>query len=116
MTSIDQLEEMFESIRIAGRWNMQEPMLWGYFFTDISSEKLQGVVPLLEQDGYRYVNLFEPELDDADEPYFFLHVEREEVHTVLSLFERNSQLEDFAERHEIATYDGMDVGPIQVPQ
>ena len=72
--------------------------------------------PCSELAGYRYVNLFEPELDDGVEPYFFLHVEREEVHTVQSLFERNSQLEDFAETHELATYDGMDVGPIQVRQ
>ena len=116
MIPIDQLEEMFQDIRGAGRWNMEEPMLWGYFFTDASSEKLQSVVPLLEQAGYRCVNLFEPELDEGVEPYFFLHVEREEVHTVQSLFERSTQLEDFAERHELATYDGMDVGRIQVRQ
>ena len=112
MIERSQLEEMFESIRSAGRWNMQEPMLWGYFFTDSSAQKLESIVPMLEQSGYRFVSLFEPELDEGAEAYFFLHVEREEVHTVDSLFERNTQLEDFAASHGLATYDGMDVGPI----
>ncbi|QTN21520.1 ribonuclease E inhibitor RraB [Rhizobacter sp. AJA081-3] len=112
MIELSQLEEMFESIRAAGRWNMTEPMLWGYFFTDPSAEKLRAIVSPLEQAGYRFVDLFEADSDDDSDPYFFLHVEREEVHSVQSLHDRNVQLEAFADQNDIATYDGMDVGPV----
>jgi hypothetical protein len=116
MIEVAQLEEMFESIKSAGKWDMSAPMLWGYFFTDPSDEKLRSAAARLEAMGYRYVALFEPELDEGTEPYFFLHVEREEVHSVGSLDLRNHELTEFAEELGIATYDGMDVGPIQAHQ
>lgn len=57
MIEPSQLEEMFASIRAEGRWHLSEPMLWGYFFTDPSPEKLDQAVPMLEEAGYRYVCL-----------------------------------------------------------
>ena len=116
MIEVAQLEEMFESIKTAGKWDMSAPMLWGYFFTDLSDEKLRSAAARLETMGYRYVALYEPELDEGAEPYFFLHVEREEIHSVGSLDLRNHALTDFAKELGLATYDGMDVGPIQVRQ
>lgn len=112
MITIDTLEAMFENIRANTKWQIDGPMLWGYFFTDFSLEKLQALVPVLEAQGYRYVDLFIPELDEGVDEYFFLHVEREESHTVDSLHERNMRLSALAELHGLASYDGMDVGPI----
>jgi Regulator of ribonuclease activity B len=116
MIEVTQLKEMFEGIKNTGKWDMNAPMLWGYFFTDPSAEKLQAAALYLEQLGYRFVEIFEPELDEGAEPYFFLHVEREEVHSVDSLDLRNHELTDFAVKQGLATYDGMDVGPIVVRQ
>ncbi|RZA33711.1 MAG: ribonuclease E inhibitor RraB [Lysobacteraceae bacterium] len=112
MISLDQLEAMFENIRQGAGWDMSQPMLWGYFFTDKSREKLESLMPLLEREGYRFVDLFVPELDEGEEPYFFLHVEKAEVHSPHSLHQRNAALYALAERYAVDSYDGMDVGPL----
>lgn len=103
---------MFASIAQGAKWDMSRPMLWGYFFTDRSREKLESALPALERSGCRYVDLFLPELDDGQEPYYFLHVEREEIHTPASLHERNAQFYALADLHGLDSYDGMDVGPL----
>ena len=51
MISLDQLEGMFANIADGAGWDMSRPMLWGYFFTDQSSEKLASVAERLEQDS-----------------------------------------------------------------
>jgi hypothetical protein len=112
---LEQLEAMFANIAAGAKWDMNRPMLWGYFFTDRSREKLQTAATALVQHGYRVVDVFVPDLDEEEDEYFFLHVEREEVHSPESLHERNMQLYEFAELHGLATYDGMDVGPIPEP-
>jgi hypothetical protein len=63
--------------------------------------------------GYRYVEVFEAEDEDASAPYFFLHVEKVEIHNVDSLYRRNTELEAFAKQNGLDTYDGMDVGPVK---
>ncbi len=113
MIEIEALEQMFENMRADSSWNIDGPLLWGYFFTDDSEEKLLALVPVLEAQGYRFVDLYVPDLDDNEEEYFFLHVEKEEVHSVNSLHERNQHLYALAEHHNIDCYDGMDVGPIE---
>lgn len=112
MISFDQLEWMFDNIANGPRWDMSRPMLWGYFFTDRSKEKLESIVARLDQDGYRYVDIFLANLDEGVEPYFFLHVEKEEVHTPASLHQRNAQLYALADQYGLDSYDGMDVGPL----
>jgi hypothetical protein len=112
MIELAQLEEMFASIAQGAKWDMSQPMLWGYFFTDRSREKLESVVLALERDGYRYVDLFAPDLDEGQKPYYFLHVEKEEIHTPASLHERNVQFYALADLHGLDSYDGMDVGPL----
>lgn len=112
MIELETLEAMFSDIAAGSKWDMSKPMLWGYFFTDASAEKLGVVTEVLKQAGYRFVDIFEPELDEGEEPYFFLHIEMEEVHSPQSLHERNAHLYALADRYELRSYDGMDVGPI----
>lgn len=112
MITFEQLQEMFQGIASQGQWDMTKPMLWGYYFTDESPEKLEGVSPLLEKMGYKRVDLFEANLDPGQSPYFFLHVEKVEVHTPESLHKANQGFYAFARDHGLASYDGMDVGPL----
>ena len=118
MTELDTVIDMFANIKSDTNWNLDEPMLWGYFFTDAKQEKLHLLIPVLENQGYRAVDIHAAELDeDADEDeqddeYFILHVEKEEIHSPNSLHERNAQLHALAESHGVDSYDGMDVGPI----
>jgi hypothetical protein len=106
------LVEMFEALAERGEWDMSQPMLWGYFFTNHSQATLQAAVPCLQGDQYEFVDIYQSEKDDpSDEDLWWLHVQRVEVHTVDTLAARNERLSEFATRHGIDSYDGMDVGP-----
>lgn len=114
MITLEALEEMFANIRANTDWNMDGPMLWGYFFRDCSEDKLRTLVSILEQQGYRYVDMYIPALNEGEEEYFFLHVEKEEVHSPITLHERNQYIYALVEEYKLDSYDGMDVGPIQL--
>jgi hypothetical protein len=108
-----QLELMFEQMADNTDWDLSAPLIWGYFFTDASADKLRAAAPSLEQDGYRLVDVV---LADKDEPgdadLWMLHVEKIEVHTPDSLDQRNGELYAFAAAHGLGAYDGMDVAPV----
>ena len=102
-----QLEAMFANMRAKTKWNVDGPLLWGYFFLDPSEPKLEQAANELGATGYRVVGVKKVDGKDLHR----LHVERIEVHTPLTLNERNNELYAFAEKRGIASYDGMDVGP-----
>ena len=108
----ESLDEMFANMATDTPWDLTKPMLWGYFFTDLSKEKLERSAPLLVAQGYRLVDIY---LADKEEPneadLWWLHVEKVEIHTVDSLHNRNIELYRFANEQGIDSYDGMDVGP-----
>ena len=115
MIEREALVEMFESIANRGDWDMNQPMLWGYFFTHRDAAVLRAAVPHLQGLDYDFVELFKSEKDDPqDDDLWWLHVQRIEVHTVDSLFARNERLYGFASSHGLDSYDGMDVGPAPV--
>lgn len=105
---LEQLESMFSNMKAKVPWDVNGPLLWGYFFFDPSREKLALAASDLESKGYRVVNL-----SQVRSGIFRLHVERIETHTPLSLDSRNQEFYSLAERYRIASYDGMDVGPVQ---
>ena len=112
MIDREALVEMFENIADRGEWDMSQPMLWGYFFTNGDEAALRAAVPALQDDQYEFVEIYQSEKDDpGDDDLWWLHVQRIEVHTVDSLAARNERLTEFASRHGIDSYDGMDVGP-----
>jgi Regulator of ribonuclease activity B len=111
--SKDQLVEMFQRMEQKSHWDMSKAMLWGYFFTDASKSDLEAVVPSLEAQGYRLVDIYLSDKEDPkDDDHWWLHVEKVEVHTLDSLDERNTFFYQFAEDHGLDSYDGMDVGPV----
>jgi len=99
---------MFDSIESQTTWDISRPMLWGFFFIDDSPEKLQRAGRELEKRGYRFVKIYQ----DDPKINWWLHVEREEVHTVDSLHARNVELSVFARETGLKDYDGNDVGPL----
>ncbi len=106
-----QLQEMFDNIVAKTDWDMSGDMLWGYFFTDADQSALERASEKLQEQGYRLVDIFQPDDEGTPLPYFFLHVEKVETHTVDSLHRRNTELDAFAQANGLDTYDGMDVGP-----
>ena len=116
MITRDQLDTMFASMARDTDWDLSAPLLWGYFFTHGSPEKLAQAAPLLEAQGYRVVDLFLSEKEEPNEPdLWWLHLEKVEVHTPQSLDARNQVLYAFADEHGLDAYDGMDVSPLQTP-
>jgi hypothetical protein len=110
--SREQLENMFANIAKNTKWDMSREMLWGYFFTHQTRQPLQSVTGELSQLGYRVVKIYLSDKKQPTDPdLWWLHVERVEIHSAASLHKRNIELTDFANRHGLASYDGMDVGP-----
>jgi hypothetical protein len=108
MIEIGMLEEMFSGMRANTTWNVDGPMLWGYFFTDPTLEKLEKTAAYLTAEGYRLVGIHETN----DGSKRVLHVERVETHSPKTLFARNAALDNVANEFELDSYDGMDVGPV----
>jgi hypothetical protein len=107
--TLEQLSEMFANVRTKTDWNVDGDMLWGYFFTDPSPEKLECASEELQQHGYHLVDIYQAD----DESTFWLHVERIETNSPQTLHVRNTELGVFAEKWGLESYDGMDIGPIQ---
>jgi hypothetical protein len=110
---ITAINEMFANIRENTDWDLNGPLVWGYFFVNTTPEPLHGLATVLEGQGYTVVEVFEPELEDGEAPYHVLHVERVEVHSEASLDVRNHELQTLAEANGVEDYDGMDVGPVE---
>jgi Regulator of ribonuclease activity B len=104
------LEDMFSQIRGNTKWNIDGPMLWGYFFFDRSAEKLELAATHLTAQGYTLVGIHET--DDGSSRV--LHVERIEAHSPQTLFARNNVLDELATQLGLDCYDGMDVGPAPI--
>ncbi len=100
------IDAMFSQMRAKAPWNVDGPLLWGYFFFDRSQEKLQSAASELAAKGYRVVSI-----EQVPGGMFRLHVEQIEVHTPESLDARNQELYALADRLKIDSYNGMDVGP-----
>ena len=104
---LSQLEAMFSGMRAKTPWNVDGPLLWGYFFLDPSQEKLASAAKELLAGQYRVVGINEV----PGRHIFRLHVEKVEVHSPASLHARNNELYELAAKYKLASYDGMDVGP-----
>jgi hypothetical protein len=100
------LDAMFSAMRAKAPWNVDGPLLWGYFFFDPSREKLERAAAELMAKGYRIVGI-----EPTPSGLFRLHAEKIETHTPASLDARNQAFYALAERLGI-DYDGMDVGPV----
>jgi hypothetical protein len=112
MIELEKLEDMFSDMRAKTNWNVDGPMLWGYFFTDHSADKLERAAILLTAQGYQLVGIHET--DDGSTRV--LHVERVEEHSPQTLYTRNEKLYELANQFGLDSYDGMDVGLVPVRQ
>jgi hypothetical protein len=106
------LEEMFANIQTQTTWDIKGNLLWGYFFISFDKSQLEEIGGELVSNGYRLVEIRQRDPDTPQAaPEWQLHVERVEHHTVDTLYARNIQFEEVANRFKNVVYDGMDVGP-----
>lgn len=86
-----------------------QEQIWGYFFLDVGKERLEKLRLKLESMGYRYVDIFEAEMEDsAQQQEYYLHVEKKEYHDIDSLHQRNLEFYKLAEKIKVISYDGFD--------
>lgn len=104
---LPELERLFANLRSRTTWNVDGPLLWGYFFFDGSTDKLEAAATALVAAGYTRVGIEQP----PGSLLYRLQVTRVEAHTPASLHARNQELYALAERLGLDAYDGMDVGP-----
>jgi hypothetical protein len=108
MIQLSQLQTMFADMRARAPWNVDGPLLWGYFFFDTNASRLRQVASELVPLGYKLVSLEEVQGKGT----IRLHVEKIETHTPETLNRRNLELYALAEKYGVNSYDGMDVGPV----
>lgn len=106
--TLQQNEEMFANMRAQTKWDVDGELLWGYFFTDPDTKKLERAAQRLTASGYRFVSIYPTD----DKSTHVLHVERVEKHTPQTLHVRNGEFESLAAEFGLESYDGMDVGPV----
>ncbi len=111
--TLEQFQRLFEELRTETKWDVEGELLWGYYFSSPSSEKLSGLSDLMEESGYRVVGIFE---DDENEGGFTLRVEEEEAHTPESLLARNLEFEAIAQRDEETLFQGLDVNSVSLDE
>ncbi len=108
-----QLEEMYSKIRTQTTWNIDGPMLWGYFFIHHEPSLLEKAKRVLVKQGYTFVELGK-DIHSVDNPdAWILHVQKIETHTPESLDKRNNEFYAFAREFGLDSYDGMGVEPAE---
>jgi Regulator of ribonuclease activity B len=112
-----ELQEMFDFISTQSGLDLSKPHVWGYFFTDSSRELLERAARLLEGEGYTVVSIEFVEKKSAyDRDMWQLHVEKVEVHTVISLYLRDQVLHHFADENGLYSYSGWAIGNVRGSQ
>lgn len=112
MITKDAIQQVFDDLDTQGDMDTKGPLLYGYFFTDPDGDKLYSASEELQKMGYKFINIFQPEVDEGDDPFYYLHVEKVETHSVDSLDKRNQEFYKFADKFNLESYDGFDVGHV----
>jgi hypothetical protein len=112
--TLDKLEQMFESMKKTPEIDLKKPLLWGYFFTHSEPTMLEKTKLILIKKGYRSVDIYLSDKESPTDPnVYWLHVEKEEIHSAASLDKLNDEFYLLANKLGLKSYDGMDVGPIK---
>lgn len=111
-SQLEGIREIFADAKQEDNWNIDEPMLYSFYFVDKSVEKLEKLGLKLEAEGYDFVDIFElgDEETEKSTGEYLLHIDKIEIHTPESIAERNVEFQKLADQFEIETYDGWEFG------
>ncbi|UOK41614.1 MULTISPECIES: ribonuclease E inhibitor RraB [Flavobacterium] len=112
MITIETVIDFFNDLKNKDDFDTSKPLLYGYFFTDESKNKLLKVSGILENIGFKIVDIFDAEVEEDETPFFYLHIEKIEIHTPNSLDARNKYFYELADKYGLESYDGFDIGNI----
>jgi cbb3-type cytochrome oxidase subunit 3 len=102
---------VFDGIKKDTKWNMNSPMLYGYFFVSKHEFPLEVLGFILRMGGHRFVDI---QKDQKTEKHW-LHVEKIQVQNLDSISEKDVRLKRLGEIIFLSEYDGWDVGPDLTP-
>ena len=110
-SQLEGIREIFNQARTEDGWNLDEAMLYSYYFIAEDPEVLEKLGIHLDKEGYDFIDVFELGDEETDEPTgeYLLHIDKEEIHTPESLAERNVVFNRLAEEYEVS-YDGWEFG------
>ncbi len=113
-SQLEGIKEIFNEAKIEDNWNLEEEMLYSYYFVDESVDKLEKLGLKLEADGYDFIDVFELGDEETEKPTgeYLLHIDKVEIHTPESLAQRNVEFSNLAEEYGISTYDGWEFGEV----
>jgi hypothetical protein len=113
-SQLEGINEIFNTARTEDGWNLDEDMLYSYFFVDRSIEKLEKLGLFLEQQGYDFIDIFELGDEETGESTgeYLLHIDKIETHTPESLAQRNVEFQKLADEYEVESYDGWEFGEV----
>jgi len=113
-SQLEGIREIFNDAKTQDNWNLDEEMLFSYYFVDKNVDKLEKLGLKLEADGYDFLDVFElgDEKTDESTGEYLLHIDKVETHTPESLAQRNVEFQKLADEYEIGTYDGWEFGEI----
>ena len=106
------IREIFEQARTEDGWNLDEPMLYSYYFIGTDADKLDGLGEALEEKDYEFIGVYELGDEETEKATgeFLLHLDRVEKHTPESLAQRNVEFAKLAEDYGGVSYDGWEFG------
>ena len=113
-SQLEGIKKIFDEAKSEDNWDLNEEMLYSFYFVDKDVDKLEKLGLKLEADGYDFVDVFElgDEATDESTGEYLLHIDRVEKHTPESLAERNVEFQRLADEFEIETYDGWEFGEV----
>jgi hypothetical protein len=113
-SQIDGIEKIFANAVEEDNWNLDEPMLYSFYFVDENVDQLEKLGIYLDEEGYDFVDIFELGDEETNESTgeYLLHIDKIELHTPRSLAERNVKFAKLAQEYELKTYDGWEFGEV----
>ena len=113
-SQLEGINELFNAAKTEDGWNLDEEMLFSYYFVDKDVDKLEKLGEHLDAEGYDFVDIFELGDEETNESTgeYLLHIDKVEIHTPESLAQRNVEFQKLADEYEIETYDGWEFGEV----
>ncbi len=113
-SQLEGIKEIFKTAKTEDGWNMDEEMLYSFFFADESIEKLENLGLFLEKGGFDFKDIFELGDEETGESIgeYLLQIDKVETHTPESLAQRNVEFQRLADEYEIESYDGWEFGEV----
>lgn len=113
-SQLEGIREIFEDAKREDGWNLDEEMLYSFYWVDGSVDKLEKLGLHLEKEGYDFIDIFELGEEDSGKSTgeYLLHIDKIEKHTPESLARRNVEFQKLADEYELETYDGWEFGEI----